>query len=84
MLLAGLAVLVSSLCCHRQRETDRIEALKEFRDQVDNTLPRIASLTGIQRREPVKVDLLTRAELGKFFEPTIKVEYPNEVFSAVD
>ena len=78
ILFAGIALTVSSLCCGQPREADKVEALKEFQEQVGNALPSVASLTGVQSREPVKVDLLTREELGKFFQKNLKIEYPND------
>jgi hypothetical protein len=35
-------------------------------------------LTGIQKDEPVKVDLLTRVEMGNFLEKRLGIEYPDE------
>jgi hypothetical protein len=78
ILFAGIVLAVSCLCCGRPREADKVEALKEFQEQVGNALPSVASLTGVQSREPVKVDLLTREELGKFFQKNLKIEYPND------
>jgi hypothetical protein len=77
-LVATLALLVTSACCQPLQKPDKVEALKELQNQVDGMLPSIASLTGIQGREPIKVNLFTRAELGEFFEKTLDVEYPNE------
>jgi hypothetical protein len=77
-LLAGLALLVSSWCYQPQPKADKDDALNELQNQVNEMLPAILSLTGIQEREPVKTALLTRTELGRFFETNLKVEYPNE------
>lgn len=77
-LLAGIALAVSSLCGGRPQDADNVEALKGFQAQVATALPRVASLTGVQKLEPVKVDLLTREQLGTFFQKNLRIEYPND------
>lgn len=77
-LVAFITLLTSSWCYRPQSNPNNDDALKQLQDEVDDALPTIVSLTGIQQSEQVKVDLLTRAELGKFFERALKVEYPSE------
>ncbi len=72
-LLAGLTVLV--LCCQPRHKSDKVEALREFQNQVDTMLPEVASLTGVLKHEPVAAELLTKEELGTFLEKNMKIEY---------
>jgi hypothetical protein len=77
VLIIGILIMAFLCCCRHVQKTDRDKALKEFRKQVDETLPAVVSLTGIQMSDPVKIEMLTRGELGKFFENTMEIEYPN-------
>jgi hypothetical protein len=78
IIFISLVILTSSFCCRFTNKTDRVTASKSFKKQVDKALPTVVSLTGIQNTEPVKVDMLTKAELGKLIESRMELEYPNE------
>jgi hypothetical protein len=47
-------------------------------EKVNKILPVIIELTGIKHPDPVKVELLSRAELKKYLENLIEVYLPNE------
>ncbi len=65
-------------CCRFQHKNSHETALKKFRKMTEETLPRVVSLTGIQKGEPVEVTMLSKAELGRFFDSLFPLEYPND------
>lgn len=78
MIFFSLILMVSSSFCQQVPKMDQQAAMKDFKRQVEEALPTVVSLTGIQRSESVNINLLTRSELGCFFEKNLKIEYPDE------
>ena len=76
-LLASTGLFIVSPSCLRQQSPDDPRALATFRTQVEKALPAVASLSGSEKPESIRVGLFTRTELGAYFRKYLTVEYPD-------
>lgn len=76
-LLPGLLVgLCSVSLAGPDAPVDREAELKAFEAYVDEALPVVAEMTGIDEADPVPVVMLTRSEVRDYLIETIDREYP--------
>ena len=78
---ALLAVPLVALACRGQ---DREAAEARLRGSVDELLPRIEALAGLEARGPVRLALRDRAELREYVAARIEEEFPPEELEGIE
>ena len=77
LILLLLALAPAAPSCRSSEGSEKDRTLRDLRQAVGATLPRVASLIGASNAAPVNVTLMSRKELSRFFKSSLDAEYPD-------
>ena len=76
--IIGTIALAVACILQAAATPDREEEVQRFVRLSEEAQPAVAALTGLPPGEPVKVNMMTRKEMGEFLRTTVRIEYPND------